>query len=417
MSGKAILIVVLGFMSISFVSYETIMTHSNESSKTISDYYYEQQAYNISQTGINMTIKKLEIEPEWRTGYYYKDLFGGLVYVQLKDTLFDNSDVVKITSSGIMGYNTKDEYRVSSIAYLTNQVSVSVPVTIKAAVTANSKISTSGKMIIDGRDHDVDGNLIAGEGTYALWTTNAYSRSGNSKIGGSKEGKDFEPSKTVNDNVRKHNQKWETEDSKEAEKEEDEDEDKGKKDKDDDDEDDDDEDEEDEDDSKKEITEFPVTPEEALGGSEYGFTPNKLKEIAQSGKDGSQYVTDPSQLKEGPLSGITYVELGNKQTWQSVDVTGSGILIVHNDQLNAVLKNLNKGTFKGIIIADNIINIHTDIIGAVFTLTSKTSGSVIGNGNGQILYSSEAIENALTGFATGTSTGESGKKGVVAWWN
>lgn len=548
MSGKAILIVVLGIMSISYVSYETIMTHSNESSKTIGDYYFEQQAYNISQTGINMTLKKLDGQPDWRRGFYYKDLFKGLVNVQLKDTVFEDKKVVKINSTGIMGYNTRDEYRVTSIAYV-KQATGYIPAALMGAVTSNTNIKTSGKLIIDGRDHDMDGNLIDYKGSYAVWTTGEYDRKGNSRLGSTYDGTDYAPAKVENDNVRLENQTWgdgedeDDDDKGEDKKDKDDDDDKGKdkkdkekdddkgkdkKDKDDNDRDDNDwswrdkdnfywkdkdnnwyrqdkhgdwyykeehgnswkkkdnynswtwkdkndnifwkdkdniwyrkdkydnwyckdkhgiwrkrekgrgwdwGDKDDHDDrydyddyddddyeneyggGKKDSGTYPKTPEEVLGGSEYGFSPGKLKEIAKSGRDGSQYVTNPKDLENRNFSGVTYVELDNKKKWNSVNISGSGILIVHNDEGNALLKNLNKGTFKGIIIVDDIQNVHTDIYGAIFTLTSKSKGNILGNGNGQILFSNEAISNAVSKYSTKSNTSETGDKGVVAWWN
>jgi len=107
-------------------------------------------------------------------------------------------------------------------------------------------------------------------------------------------------------------------------------------------------------------------------------------------------VTDPATLTF-PLAGITYVELPAGATWQDVDFDeSSGILVVHNAGRNALIKNLNDGTFRGLIIADDIVHIHAKIIGAIVSLTELPSeGNVIGNGSGDVLFSREALANVI----------------------
>jgi len=230
---------------------------------------------------------------------------------------------------------------------------------IRAAVMANGPIKTLGSIRIDGRDHDIDGNLIPNSGTLGISTRSTYSQGGNSRVGGTYNGTDYAPSKPGNSNIIETNATWTA----------------------------------------------PTTPEEVLGLTQV----DQLKTLAQSGIGGSQYVTDPANLAY-PLSGITYVELppGDKWIAGGFDFTGSGILIVHNSSTNAVLKNTNIGTFKGIIIVDDYIHIHNTIIGAVVNLTSNPSeGNCIGNGSGQVLYSSIAISNALSSISTSLN--------VISW--
>ncbi|MFB3040899.1 MAG: hypothetical protein ACE1ZS_03705, partial [Candidatus Poribacteria bacterium] len=132
------------------------------------------------------------------------------------------------------------------------------------------------------------------------------------------------------------------------------------------------------------------TPDQLVGYSE-----GDLKIIAQYGTSGSQHVYDPADLTF-PLSGVTYVELPSGVPWNAIDFgNSSGILVVHNDNVppDAVIKNLNTGTFSGLIIADDMIHVHTTILGAVVTLTpAPSAGNCIGNGSGDVLYSSEAIQ-------------------------
>jgi hypothetical protein len=81
------------------------------------------------------------------------------------------------------------------------------------------------------------------------------------------------------------------------------------------------------------------------------------------------------------------------------------------------MKNLNSGTFKGLIIADDVVHIHTNIIGGLICLSPAPSeGNCIGNGNGSVLYSTEAITAATGGAGTSVSSGSGSSGRVIAWW-
>jgi len=189
---------------------------------------------------------------------------------------------------------------------------------------------------------------VPGEGTYGIWTTSTYSQSGASKIGGTYSKVDYVPSKTPDPSIIAENQTW-----------------------------------------PGGIT--PTTPEQVITNLPSGFS---LKEYAQSGDWGSQYVTDPKALTY-PLRGVTYVELPSGGSWDAANIEGSGILIVHNDNVNAVLKNTSND-FNGLIIGDDIIHLHSNIIGAVVSLTENpSSGNTVGNSSGSILYSKEVLDNTL----------------------
>jgi hypothetical protein len=136
-----------------------------------------------------------------------------------------------------------------------------------------------------------------------------------------------------------------------------------------------------------------------MGGTANGYPEGTLKTIALSGVNGSQYVTNPGLLNY-PLQGVTYVEISSGSTWLPVNFgsNGRGILVVHNSATNAVMKNLNSGTFKGLIIADDMVHVHMDIIGAIFLLTTGPSeGNCIGNGNGSLLFCRDAVNQGVQG--------------------
>jgi Tfp pilus assembly protein PilX len=277
--------------------------------------------------------------------------FGGGAYqVRVTDnndgdsnSFSDSDNTVLVTSTGTLPNGAK-----RTIQTLLQKITPN-PVGVRAAITSNGPIDTLGNLTVDGRDHDINGNLI-GSGLWGISTRSTYSRGGNSRVGGTNLGTspvtNIAPTISGFEPIIEANATWSP----------------------------------------------PLTPDEGLGLPE-----GTLKSYAQSGAGGSRYVTDPSSLTM-PLSGVTYIELPSGNTWQAIDfANSSGVLVVHNSSTDAILKNTNGGTFKGIIIADDYIHIHDTVIGAVMTLsTAPSTGNCIGNGNGDVLYSSTAISNALS---------------------
>lgn len=95
--------------------------------------------------------------------------------------------------------------------------------------------------------------------------------------------------------------------------------------------------------------------------------------------------------------------------WSSAAIGGSGILVVHNAAGNALLKNTSQ-TFKGLIIADDVMHLHGDVLGGLIAFKNALSGNVIGNGNARILYSREAIVEASKFLEV------NGTPSIIAWW-
>lgn len=261
-------------------------------------------------------------------------------------------ELAVITSTATFGYATK------AIEVVVRRATTKPP-GVKGAVTTNGPTATNGNIQIDGRDHTINGTLIANSGTFGIFTANTYAQGGASDVGGTDTyGIDRVPGRPGDPSVIETYGNF--------------------------------------DDPSTPWTEtMPLTPDQVMGGTYNGFSDGTLKTMAQSGMNGSQYVTDPSALTF-PLSGVTYVELPPGAEWLSINFgDSSGILIVHNSSANAVIKNLNSGTFKGLVIADDIVHIHTTIIGAVVSLTTApSSGNVIGNGSGQVLFSRAALAAA-----------------------
>lgn len=92
-----------------------------------------------------------------------------------------------------------------------------------------------------------------------------------------------------------------------------------------------------------------------------------------------------------PIKGIVYLT-GNY--YGPIDFNDSyGILIIHNAYSNAQSK-INGGTFKGLIITDQMdkINGNATVLGSVVTLATGTA-STFGNGGANINYSSAVLNN------------------------
>ncbi|MFQ5553705.1 MAG: hypothetical protein ACE5EW_08355 [Thermoplasmata archaeon] len=264
----------------------------------------------------------------------------------------DTDNIVVLTANGTLG-------NAASSIQVVVQRAPAIPPGARAAVTTNGPAATNGNLLIDGRDHDVNGKYLTGDpGTYGIFTAGSYFQGGSSDVGGTDTGGfDHVPAQPADPAVIEDNY----------------------------------------------TGSMAATPDEAMGYS----TEGALESLAQSGVNGSQYVTDPASLTY-PLSGVTYVELPCGGTWVPANIDGEGILVVHSDCYDAVIKNLNIGTFKGLLMADDIVHIHTTIIGAVVSLTTApSSGNVIGNGSGQVLYSRQALANAMASV--------SGSYRILAW--
>lgn len=370
MSGKAILVLVVGVIIITCTIMFNIEAASTRIVKNFSDYYMRQNTQNIAQSGVNLAIAQLRKDRTWRAGFSNLSLLDGVVDVELKNAMFDGIPAIRVQSVAWTDYGNNHKRRDTSTAYLFLPKK-QFPINVKALMTLNAKADVNGTIIIDGRDHDmVTGNLKPGTGVPAVWSTapNFQLQSNATKVGGTDAGMDYAPANPAPQQTLKLNQ-------------------------------------------PPPAGGFPMTPDSVFGGMGFDFPEGTLKAIAQSGIGGSQYVTDPGKLRY-PLSGVTYVEMPTnspKNEWSSADIEGSGIVVVHNSAGNAVLSNA-KSTFKGLIIADDVMHLHGDLLGGLIAMRNSLSGNVIGNGSAKILYSYDAIVEA------GKFLDNAGAPSVIAWW-
>jgi len=361
--GKMLLILNLAMAGL-FSLINLNMTQSNRRMmvNSIAD-YSRAQAKNLAASGIEIAIMQIKQDTTW-SGLSNLQIGGGTLNVTVDTTtnLYPTTPYVALGSPGrravSIGTVNNQSETIQAVLQIQYCGGGGAPFGVRAAITANNPVETLGTLQVDGREHDINGNLIANSGTLAISTTDFVSHDGNSEYYGTYTGADEGPIDKFGDNshVIEENAVW----------------DNG----------------------------YPLTPDLFMGGADAGYTEGTLKSMAMSGADGGQYVTNPSNLSY-PLSGVTYVEIPhnskpNKRTWNSINFgNSSGILVVHNSSTSAIMKNLNGGTFTGLIIADDLIHIHCTIIGAVGVLTPDPSGgNCIGNGNGSVLYSTTALGSA-----------------------
>ncbi len=371
--GKMILIVVVGSILIFGLVNLSLNTKITNSTQQAVDNYNNIQVRNICNSTAQILIAKLGDNPSLRVNSPASmNLMNGSTSYTITDIYMDSDSLIKLNIVG--NYNSVQK---TVIVYVKKK-SVSsgfTPAAVLAAISANNNVQTLGNLVVDGRNHDLNGNVISNTGTLAIWTTNNYSERGNSQIGATVSKVDYAPAKNNNTDFYMENVVY--------------------------------------------PGGYPNTPDKVLGGTLGGYTEGTLKNIAISGKGGSQYVTNPALLNY-PLAGVTYVELPSSEIWNPSNVDGSGILIVHNSSTDAAIKNLNSGTFKGLIIADDMVHVHTTIIGAIVCLTSNPSeGNCIGNGNGTVLYSSAAINQGVATTQTSSSAGygyENHRMGIKYWY-
>lgn len=368
MFGRALLLTVLAMFVISLIITRDITRSTNMQNDNLVKYHQRVTGRNHSESGVNLGLRNLAMNSQWRSTLSYT-LAGSTITVDFKDTVFSSKYVVKVTSVARVPYVSATGNLTSRDTSFTTVVFVEKPTLprwLRGAITTNDTVWTNNMLVLDGRDHAATSPFatLTGQGVFGIWTTMLFYQFGSSRVGGTNiAGVDYAPAYgPIDTSIYRQNQ----------------------------------------------AGGYPGTPDSALGGPSAGYAEGTLKQIAQSGVNGSQYVTDPATLTR-PYRGVTYVELPPSGVWQPTDMTGSGILVVHNSAKNALIRYMNSGTFVGIVIADDIHNINTTIVGTMVSLTTTPYlGHSVGSGTGSVLFSSAAICNSLV---LNTYANR-----ILAWW-
>lgn len=348
--GRYTMILIAGFAIIAGLLKISLQQIGRKSSELSSEKYEVDVARSSAHSAGQLALEELKGNLNWRDGYSDLTLSAGSADVKIVDSSQDSTlglDTIRIESRG----SYMDDH--ASIMMKVALGHPDFPDNVTSGITAHSNVGTLGNMLVDGRDHDINGNLISDNGVLAIKTTDTYFCGGSTSLAGTTDsGTDYGPVRINYDPIVEENFEW---------------------------------------------TDYPTSPEDVLGGVSEGLTDGVLKLVALSGVNGSQYTVNPATLSL-PLQGVTYVELPDRGEWNPVEFgsESSGILVVHNSAGNALMKNLNDGIFRGFIIADDMLHIQTTVIGGVFLLCEYPSeGNCIGNGTGRILFSRNSIIKSL----------------------
>lgn len=303
------------------------------------DYYaalrgqYMSQAFYAAEAGIDVKIEQLSRKNTTST---------------ISGTLNTGSYQTTYQVTCVPCTGTSNETISSTGVVVANGVSYSktIRVTVQpapvytplASVAIGGVASTNGNVTIDGRDHDLNGNLTGNPGVYGISTaTSTFNQGGSSQVGGN----GLPPVNPALPTTYQLN-----------------------------------------------APPLPSSPEAILGLSEGTL--------------------DAYKTSSPPSTPFTNQIVYLTASWDGVDFNGSsGILICHNQTGDAFLKNIH-GQFKGLIISDDLIHINgnAEIIGSIVGM--KTGGVTLGNGAGEVKYSSYVLSNIPLVRYTMTSWEDSG---------
>jgi len=317
--------------------------------------FHRAVAHSHAVSNANMAISALLLGEDM-SEFSGAQLFDGFVSL---DTLRLADSLIKIVSRGFASQG--DTAMVQAIVDLRK---IGLTYTTRAAIIAPCSLGTSERVVVDGRDHDLAGNVRPLTGTLAISTERTFRRQSQSKIGGTFQAWDYQPAVAYLSSLVEESAQWQGG--------------------------------------------FPDTPEKLFAGHEASYSEGFLIDIAKGGAGGSQYVTDPASLR-WPLKSLTYVELPPGGQWMNVDFQeSSGILVVHNSSATAQLKYVKQGRFTGVLIADEFDALDGQVIGSVAVLARSLNRF---GGRGEILFSRESIAQAVSALQEQVP-----KRSVVSWY-
>ncbi len=354
--GRVVIVFLLGAIFI-FGIYVIISSRTAKFSELeATNNYRVNFARNIALSTVDILLSRLADSTSYRVNQEQSlNLMGGSAEFTIIDTILGSDSLIQIRVRA--SYEGIEKQILTYVKFTGGFV----PPTLRGAITANANLSkTISDMIIDGRDHDLNGNLIPGNGIYGVSSGTTFTNLQGAMIGGTVSGVDYPPKYPEDPRVIEENYDW--------------------------------------------GGTFPESPDKILG-----FPEGTLISIAKSGIQGSQYINDITKLKL-PLSGVTYLELPSTET--KIDLGNKdnrGILVIHNSTgTTRVVQIKSSRTFKGLIIGDYMFHLHLNILGGLILLSPylEMTKECKGNNDKKILYSSAAIKDA-TFFATSVS-GQSG---------
>ncbi len=360
---RYIMIIVLGGMltfGIANINQNSVVTQGTQN---VVDNFSTNRAHDIAGSMTDILVMRMANDLEYRVETEVsEDLDGGEATYTVEDAFFNGDSLVKVKVAAEYNDITK-----TIITYTQKPTDGWVPPMVRGAWTANGNLNnTISDMFIDGRDHDLDQNLIPFKGIFGVSTSTDFINLEDAEIGGTNNMIDYPMTFPENPAVIEENYNW----------------DGG----------------------------FPDSPDEALGLPE-----GTLKTAAQTGEYGSQYLINPPMNGKYlvgltyPISGITYIEITNGQEYEiKLEQNGnSGILVFHNDDTNSIVKGIkyqkdslkagfSDGLLTGLLMTDYSFHHHINVLGSIVMLSPDLEEDKNCNGNKDhwAYYSSEAIGNA-----------------------
>ncbi len=180
-SGSTLIVVII-IAVISGVILQILFFSSRNTLKSSGRHLSKVTSLNIAEAGKERILgelrsRKIKPIPGQTSTVYTNSPFGSGSYTVRYSTNVRN-DTICIVS---MGRTDKDTVEIEIIALLT-------PFTwrnwVKGAVTARTTVISSGGIVIDGRDHDTTGTLLATGGTFGVSSGDSVDTDGKAKIGG-----------------------------------------------------------------------------------------------------------------------------------------------------------------------------------------------------------------------------------------
>ncbi len=373
--GKMLLFLVFG----AIIVFGTFATSMNEKMGFSVDnavtHFERATTRNMNLSVLELALRELHNDITWREGFYDLDLEGGTTTLTLQDSVVGGDSVVVVYCTSIFGQDTA-----TSIVVVKPNIN-HVPAVVRGAITAFGPIDKLvSDMILDGRNHDVNGVLIPGSGTYGVSTGEAtFSNDGPAQIGGTDYTVpvgDIAPAIPEDPLTVEVNAPW--------------------------------------------PDGWPTTPDEA-----FELPEGTLKEIALGGYGGSRYVTTYADLVSAPIQGVTYVEVPPGTEWGSKYITvpnPKGIFVFHSSDTDARwwrIKISDGSPFEGVMIFDYVFHFHMDILGALIHLSpnTETVKDCHQNQDHWMNYSEDTIVDALDGVAIGGSEGSWAESfEIISWW-
>ncbi len=340
-----------------------ITQNSNVSQGTVNtvDNFSTNRAHDIASSMTDILLMRIANDVEYRVETDEEPpepLFGGEATYTVENTFFNGDSLIKIKVAAEFSDVTK-----TIITYAQKPTDGWVPPFIRGAWTANGDLNnTISDMYIDGRDHDLDLNIIPTTGVHGISSSTNFINKDGAEIGGTNSFIDYPMAFPHSPEVIEENYDWDGS--------------------------------------------FPETPDEILG-----YPEGTLKAAALSGEFGSQYLLLPNNEKKidgdlltYPLSGVTYVEVQNANDIEVlIEQTGnSGIFVIHRDNGGSRVKSIkydednSDGLLTGLLITDYSFHHHIDILGAVLMLSTnlETNKDCTGNQDHWVYYSSESVVSA-----------------------